>query len=190
MEDLESKLYKIIRSSPRLMKVLDTCREIGLQDWRIASGAIYGTVFNHLTNRDLDYGIKDYDVLYFDSDTSYEAEDVWIKRLDKALPEELRPLAELRNQARVHLWFEQKFGSPYPALKNSDESLDRYLCFAHAVAIRLENDDSISIAAPFGLEDIFNMELRHNPKRGDFDRFLEKSKTIQARWPEVKIIGV
>ncbi len=170
------------------MEVLTTCRAQKLPDWRIVSGAVYGTVFNHLTGRDFDYGIKDFDIAYFDKDTSYEAEDVWIKRIDKALPLALAPRAEVRNQARVHIWFKDKFGTDYAPLSNTDESLDRYLCFAHMVAIRLEDDDDISIAAPHGLEDIFNMVLRHNPKRGAFDRFLEKSATIKERWPEVRII--
>jgi len=88
----------------------------------------------------------------------------------------------------VHLWFEQKFGAPYPPLKNTDESLERYLCYAHAVAIRLENDDTISIAAPFGLDDVFNMVMRPNPNRGQTENRLAKSLSIKERWPEVTII--
>ena len=37
-------------------------------------------MLNHLTDRPLDYGIKDYDLNYFDeSDLSYEAEDAVIR---------------------------------------------------------------------------------------------------------------
>jgi hypothetical protein len=158
-----------------------------MRDWRLVSGAVYGTIFNSLTGRPPDYGIKDYDICYFDDDISWEAEDIWIKRVDASLDEDLRSLAEVRNQARVHLWFESKFGAPYSALKNTDESLERYLCYAHAVAIRLEADDEISICAPFGLDDIFGMVLRPNPKNFAPERFMEKSLSIQKRWPEVKI---
>lgn len=188
MPKLKSSLIEILRLSPNLMQVLQSCRAAKLPDWRIASGAIYGTVFNHQTNRPPDYGIKDYDICYFDPDTSYEAEDVWIKKIDAALPQNLRTMAEVRNQARVHLWFKDKFGSEYAPLSNTDESLDRYLCYAHMVAVRLEENDEISICAPMGLEDIFNMKLRYNPNRAAPERFLEKCNSIKARWPEVEII--
>lgn len=185
----KTELVRILRDSPKLMTILETCRATNLNDWRLASGAIYGTVFNHLSKRAPDYGIKDYDICYFDPDTSYDAEDVWIKKIDAALPHELRPLAEVRNQARVHLWFKDKFGSEYAPLSNTDESLDRYLCYAHMVAVRLEANDEISICAPMGLEDIFKMEMRYNPNRASPTRFLEKCNSIKVRWPEVKIIS-
>lgn len=185
---LENQLINIIKSSPKIMCVLETCRAANLPDWRLVSGAIYGSVFNHLTNRPIDYGIKDYDIAYFDPDTSYDAEDVFIKQIAAALPNDLKDIVEVRNQARVHLWFEAKFGAPYTPLKNTDESLERYLSFAHAVAVRLEDNDEISIAAPFGLEDVFNMVMRPNPLRGQTENRLKKAKSIQDRWPEVKII--
>lgn len=188
MIDLHSRLKEIICQSPKIMRVLETCREVALPDWRLVSGAVYGTIFNSLTNRAPEYGIKDYDICYFDPDLSWDAEDIWIKRIDAALPEDLRSAAEVRNQARVHLWFEAKFGRPYAQLNCTDESLDSYLCFAHAVAIRLEMNDNISIWAPFGLEDVFEMKLRPNPNNKAPDRFMEKSLSIQSRWPEVKII--
>jgi hypothetical protein len=51
-------------------------RHLCLPDWLVFSGAVYQPVLNHLTGRPLDYGIKDYDLAYFDpSDLSYEAED-------------------------------------------------------------------------------------------------------------------
>jgi hypothetical protein len=70
-----------------------------------------------LTGRPLDYGIKDYDLGYFDgSDLSYEVEDAVIRRVKAAFDEPLRSMVEVRNQASVHLWFETKFSEPYGPL--------------------------------------------------------------------------
>lgn len=78
------------------------------------SGAVYPPVLNHLTGCPLDYGIKSYDLAYFDaSKRSYEAEDSVIRRVRAAFGEPLRSMVEIRNQARVHLWFEAKFGEAY-----------------------------------------------------------------------------
>src|SRR5258708_10820743 len=104
---LERRLAEIVRGSASLMQVLETARELDLPDWLIFSGAIYQRVLNQLTGRDLHYGIKDYDLGYFDpSDISYEAADAVIRRVAAAFQPPLREMAEVRNQARVHLWCE------------------------------------------------------------------------------------
>ena len=79
------------------------------------SGALFQTVWNVLTHRAPDYGIKDYDVFYFDPDTSWDAENDVIVRA-KHMFADVDAAIEVRNQARVHLWFEAKFGAPYAPL--------------------------------------------------------------------------
>ena len=187
---LPVRLDAIVRASPRLMRVLKIARDLDLPDWRIVSGAIYQTVWNTHTGRQPDYGIRDYDLFYFDgSDLSYEAEDVVIKRAAAAYPPELSPLVEVRNQARVHLWFEQKFGAPYTPVACSDEALNGFVAPAYAVGVRLEDDGRIDIAAPFGLDDLFAMTLRPNPIRSLSPRWATVSRGVLTRWPEVIIEG-
>jgi hypothetical protein len=188
MSDLEARLVQIIQGVPTTMQVLRTVRDLDLPDAMIFSGAIYQPVWNHLTGRAPDYGIKDYDVAYHDaSDTSYEAEDVVIRRVAAAFEPPLRELVEVRNQARVHLWFEQKFGAdePYPPLLTSADALKRF-----CVGVRMEADDSLSVFAPFGLDDLFALHLRPNPLRvkgaGGWER---TTGSAQARWPEITVEG-
>lgn len=186
---LEDRLERIVRSAPSLMHVLRTVRDLHLSDWLLMSGAIYQRVLNDLTGRDLDYGVKDYDVAYYDpSDTSYEAEDVVIQRVAAAFEPPLRDQVEVRNQARVHLWFESKFGEPYTALANSAESIERFVSPLFAVAVKLDASDRLTIHAPFGLDDLFSLTLRPNPNRPtkNFDRV---ATGIVARWPEVKVVS-
>jgi len=192
-QSLEARLVEIVRATPTTMEVLSTVRDLDLPDWMIFSGAVYQPVFNSLTGRPLDYGIKDYDVAYHDDgDTSYEAEDVVIQRVAAAFEPPLRELVEVRNQARVHLWFEKKFGAdePYPALRSSAEALERFVATAFCVGVRLEADDSLRVWAPFGLEDLFAMRLRPNPLRvkgaGGWARTTGSAK---ARWPEISVEG-
>ena len=188
-QDLTARLESIVRATPNLMHVLTTVRALDPPDWLIFSGAIYQPVLNHLTGRPAGYGIKDYDVGYFDaSDTSYEAEDVVIRRTAAAFEPPFREMVEVRNQARVHLWFEQRFGEPYEPLGSSAEALARFTSTVFAVGVRLEHDDQLTIRAPFGLEDLFAMRLRPNPVRraGGFQRTAEAA---QRRWPELVIEG-
>lgn len=184
--DLEAELAAIVRASPSLMHVLTMVRDLDLPDWRIVSGAVYQAVWNALTGRDPDYGIRDYDLAWFDaSDLSWDAEDVVIKRVAAAFEPPFRELVEARNQARVHLWFKGKFGEDYAPLSCTDEALSRFVAPAFAVGVRLEPDDSLSIAAPFGLEDVFAMTLRPNPDRPLARGWDRSVANARARWPEV-----
>jgi uncharacterized protein len=77
---LRERLRAILRATPPLMQVLSVARCLCLSDWLVFSGAVYQPLLNHLTGRPLDYGIKDYDLAYFDaSNLSYEAEDEVIR---------------------------------------------------------------------------------------------------------------
>ena len=185
---LTARLEAMVRASPTLMAVLTTLRNLDLPDWRVASGAVFQTVWNALTGRAPDHGIKDYDVLYFDWQLSWEAEDAVIKRVAAAFPPALSARVEVRNQARVHLWFEGKFGAPYAPLTCTDEALTRFLTPANAVAVRLEPDGRLDVAAPFGLEDCFAMRLRPNPSRSfHAASYAGIAQGLKARWPEATI---
>jgi hypothetical protein len=184
---LEQRLEAIVRGSDSLMQVLRRARDLDLPDWLIFSGAIYQRVLNHLTGREPDYGVKDYDLGYFDpADTSYEAEDVVIRRVAAAFEPPLREMVEVRNQARVHLWFEGKFGEPYTPLGSSSEALTRFVSPLFAVGVRLHADDRLSIEAPFGLEDLFALRLRPNPRRPT-NGFARTAASALARWPELTV---
>lgn len=185
---LEARLEAVVRMTPSLMHVLTTARGLDLPDWLVFSGAVYQPVLNHLTGRDPDYGIKDYDLGYFDgSDISYAAEDLVIGRAAAAFETPFREMVEVRNQARVHVWFEGKFGEAYEPLTSSAEALSRFTSTVFAVGVRLEADDRLTIHAPFGLEDLFAMRLRPNPIR-PAKSFGRTAEAARARWPELTII--
>jgi hypothetical protein len=184
MRDLENRLRNILRASPALVQVMTVARDLDLPDWLIFSGAIYQPVWNHLTGRPPDHGIKDYDLGYFDPDTSWDAEDAVIRRVAAAYPSPLREQVEVRNQARVHLWFEDHFGEPYEPLANTAEALERFAAPACAVGARLERDGELTIVAPFGLDDTFAMRLRPNPRR-EPKGMAKIIASARSRWPEI-----
>src|ERR1700731_1281533 len=99
-------------TNPVNRKILARLSSLELPDAWLVSGSLFQTIWNVITERDVQHGIKDYDIFYFDSDTSYEAEDRAIKRAAEAFSD-LSASIEVRNQARVHLWYPQKFGAPY-----------------------------------------------------------------------------
>ena len=185
--ELRERLTAILHATPPLLRVLSVARRLCLPDWMVFSGAVYQPVLNHMTGRALDYGIKDFDLAYFDaSDLSYEAEDAVIRRVKAAFDEPLRRMIEVRNQARVHLWFETKFGEQYPPLCYTAEALERFTSPMFAVGVRLDPDDRLHIEAPFGLADLFALRVRPNLRRKTM-HFGRTSADVRRRWPEVVI---
>lgn len=178
-------LGTIIRNHPNLMTALDTLRMADLPDPWLVSGAIYCNVWNHLTGRPADFGVKDYDVFYFDPDTSYNAEDRVIQRLTSQFA--ASPPIEIRNQARVHLWYRQKFGRDYPAVTNCKEAIDRFACTTHCVGARLIGDD-LDIYAPFGLNEIFSFRLTPNLTLQNRETHEAKADRQSALWPELTVV--
>ena len=182
------ELERIVRADARLMQLLKVGRDVNLPQWRLVAGCIYQTVWNSLTDRPPATGINDYDLIYFDGrDLSKEAENAVELQVREFLPDLPAPV-EVRNQARVHLWFEDYFGIPYAPLSCADEAIDRYASKTHAVGIRLTEDGLLDVYAPFGLEDIFAMIIRPNyalPNRPTHDRKGGRAKEI---WPELKVL--
>jgi hypothetical protein len=182
------RFERIVRADPDLMHLLAVMRGLELPQWRLVAGCLYETVWNVLTGRPRRTGIKDYDLIYFDAaDLSWPAEDRVINQVAAAISSFVGPV-EVRNQARVHLWFEQRFGTPYPPLRRADEALERYASVVHAVGVRLEPDGRLDVAAPFGLGDLFAMVIR--PNRALDNRTSHHAKAARARaiWPEVTVI--
>ncbi len=145
------------------------------------------TVWNVLTARPADYGIDDYDVFYFDPDTSWQAEDAVIARLRNNLAAHGAKI-EVRNQARVHLWYPQKHALPYPALQSSREGIDRFLTKNSRVGIR-RTEGGYDVYAPGGLDDIAGMIVRPNPGPNfSAQGYVAKTARWKKMWPEITVL--
>ena len=127
---------------------MDELFRLALPDAWLVSGCLVQTVWNTLTGRETGYGIADYDVFYFDPDTSWEAEDEVIRRVRSALAAHGAEI-EARNQARVHLWYPGKHGLPYPPLRSSTAGIDRVLTKNTRIGIRRAGD-GYDVYAPDG----------------------------------------
>lgn len=165
-------------------EILKRLPSLGLADAWLVSGSLFQTVWNALTGRAPDYGIKDYDIFYFDADTSFEAEDAAIRRCAEIFAATDAEI-ELKNQARVHLWYEEKFGTAYPPLRSSCEGIDRFLAPACMVGIALDR----RVYAPHGFADIETMTIRPN-RAPNFsaERYAEKAARWKEKWPELTVL--
>ena len=169
--------------------IAEELTRLALPDAWIVAGCLVQTAWNVQTARAVDYGIADYDIFYFDSDTSWEAEDAVIRHVQGRL-KNLGVRLEVRNQARVHLWYPQKHELPYPALQSSAEGIDRFLTKNTQVGIR-RTQGGHEVYAPNGFADIAGMIVRPNSGPNfSAANYEAKAARWKALWPEVTVLGV
>ncbi|MDD4282506.1 MAG: nucleotidyltransferase family protein, partial [Bacilli bacterium] len=63
-------LKQILLQNKKLSTLLKNLQDSDLKNYYVGAGSINQTVFNYYHDFDLDYGIKDFDIVYFDEDTS------------------------------------------------------------------------------------------------------------------------
>ncbi len=94
---------------------------------------------------------------------------------------------EIRNQARVHLWYEGHFGNPIAPLVSSDHSIGQFAALTHCIGVRLDPDNRPDIHAPYGLDPIFAFRLIPNPLNASSGTYAEKAERVRAHWPEITV---
>ncbi|UPJ68989.1 nucleotidyltransferase family protein [Bradyrhizobium sp. 191] len=168
--------------------IADALAQLALPDAWLVAGCLVQTVWNVLTGRAIGHGIADYDVFYFDPDTSWEAEDAVIRRLHARLAH-LGAKIEIRNQARVHLWYPDKHGLPYPPLTCSTDGIDRFLTENTQIGVRRAGE-SFDVYAPHGFDDVARLIVRPN-RAPNFSiaNYETKAARWKALWPELTVVA-
>ncbi|WP_332846091.1 nucleotidyltransferase family protein [Pseudomonas lactucae] len=175
---------ELAMANPINVEITARLPDLGVEQCMLTAGCLFQAVWNHQMNLPADQGVKDYDVFYFDTDLSYEAEDVVIRRAE-GLFKDLGVNVEVKNQARVHLWYGQRFGRPYPQLQSARQGVDRYLVAGTCIALDIASGE---VYAPYGLADVEQGVLRMNPLHPEPVLFAEKARSYQARWPWLRIV--
>jgi hypothetical protein len=161
--------------------ILDAWQQLELPDGWLVAGCLFQTVWNLQSGRAPEADIKDYDIFYFDdSDLSEEAEARVQGRIDEVLGGLGVPI-EAKNQARVHLWYEEFFGYPYQRLANSREGIDRFLIPATCVGVR-PSANGWDIYAPNGLNLLYAGVLTPNPLVDHASLYRAKAASYKSRW--------
>ena len=183
----KNKLIEIIQNEDWLMEGLENVRSLNLPDWYIAAGAIRNTVWNKLHRIPGKSNLADVDVVYFDDS---DMKDKGEKEFETLLTEMNPSLNwEVVNQSRSHLFYHNRSISQ-PKMKSSCESISYWIETPTCIGARLEQDDSITICAPHGLEDLWNLIIRPIPPPYQnmplYNERIKKKKWDKI-WPKLKI---
>ncbi len=186
-QEMEHKetLARLVESSDQLMTALRCVKALGLVSWCIGAGIVRNLVWDALHG----FGPSaptDVDVVYCDAEAAPEMDGELNRRLRALMPD----LAwDVTNQAHIHRWFEAHLGRVVPPVTSLAEGVSTWPEFATCVGVYLAVDESVHVVAPFGLDDLFELRVRHNPSRASADDFRERvhAKRFHHRWPRLTI---
>ena len=185
-----AEFLRLIALNPAVVQIVHRAPMLGLPDMWVVSGCLFQTVWNVLAGDNPMRAIKDYDLFYFDSsDCSSESEQDANRRAAE-LFSDLGCEIDVRNQARVHMWYAEEFGvDGYPRLTKSTDGIDNFLAVCCMVAVRRTSVGRIELYAPLGVEDVLNRIMRPNPwyPNAPGDCYNIKAERWRTLWPDLKV---
>lgn len=185
-ESQKETLINILLKNESMHEVFETA-EKHLKDYYVGAGFIFQTVWNYLSGFPLDYGIGDVDIVYFDrEDLSIETE----KELESQISETLKHLPfkiDVKNEARVHLWYEKKFGYPIAPYQSMEDAIDTWPTTASSIGVK-KKEAGYEVYAPFGLEDLVEMVVRPNKTLITKEIYESKAVKWKNKWPKLTVI--
>jgi hypothetical protein len=169
--------------------ILEHLPALGLPDAWLVAGCLFQTVWNLRSRQPPEAHIKDYDLFYFDPADLSEAGEAAVNERVGACFAGRGIVVEAKNQARVHTWYEEYFGFPYPALHNSRDGIDRFLvrCTCVGLQAHARQATGLELYAPHGLDALYEGKLSPNPLCNHLTLFQTKAKAYQDRWGWLQI---
>lgn len=179
----ERDILKLIQSDAWRMDILRLVRSLKLPDWWIGAGFVRNMVWDYLHEYKKSTSLNDIDIIYFNpADEPIEAEKKYWQKLKNDRPE---VIWSVTNTAHRHL----KTGQlPY---NNATDALSRWVETATCIGVTMENDDSLHLTAPCGIEDLLNLTVCLNPlcpEGRDVYSARQAKKQWQKIWPKL-ILG-
>jgi Uncharacterized protein conserved in bacteria len=181
-------LEKILYSSELIKTALERAKKLDIENYYIGAGCIAQTVWNYLSKRPLSYGIKDIDFVYFDGENlDIEYENRIINQI-RSLYLDLNIEIDIKNQARVHLWYKCHFGYDISPYNNLEEAINTWPTTATAIGVRKDKNNKLKVYAPYGLNDLFGKIVRANKAQITKEIYENKVEKWVEKWSDLKIV--
>jgi hypothetical protein len=187
MDDGDDRLIEGLRHNDVLWECLHRLSAMQLPGWYLGAGCVAQTMWNIAHGTEPTAGIVDYDLAYFDADPSVERENEVAARVADLL-QDLRVQPDVKNQARVHLWYEGRFGYPIRACASSEDAIAGWPTTATAIGVR-SVDGILHVHAPFGTADLLNLVVRPNRAHITPNIYAGKVGRWIKRWPSLRILS-
>jgi hypothetical protein len=179
-------LIEIIKSNEQLIKVFDALDEVGITHYYVGAGAIVQSVWNEITDKQQNYGISDVDIVYYNADDLTEGDEERIAKRIKEKIGEFPLKIDVKNEARVHMWYKEKFGYDIEPYKSLEDAINSWPTTSTSLGIRREGKDEWVVYAPFGIDDIFDLKLISNCRQITEEIYMQKVEKWNKKWNELQ----
>jgi hypothetical protein len=184
----ETQLRAVLSRSPIVATIVGRWTEVGLPDCWLVAGCVAQTVWNDAFGMPAGHGISDIDLVYFDgADLSAETEASHAERI-RALFADLGLWIDVKNEARVHLWYAEKFGIALEPYVSTEDAITTFPTTATAVGVQ-PRADGLQVFAPYGLSDLLGLVVRPNKKQITQPIYDAKVKKWRAQWPDLRVVA-
>ncbi len=171
------------RANPWLATLLDRFDVLNLPNAWITAGAVAQSLWNRQAGRPATAGIADIDIAYHDpADLSEEGEAAHEARLRAAFPD-IPVRLDVKNQARVHLWYPSRFGRSIAPYTSVPEAIATFPTTAGSIGLRPH-----AICTPFGTADLQAGIIRANRRLASRAVFEAKAARWAAQWPQLIVL--
>lgn len=182
-----NELHVSLRQNQCLADILEKFDEIALPDAWLVAGCIAQTIWNLACGQPAELGIRDLDLIYFDDqDLSLGAEAGHERRL-RDLFGHLAIKLDVKNEARVNLWYQERFGYAIERYRSSADAIATFPTTATAVGVRRKHGE-FECCAPFGLDDLFGLVVRPNKRQITRSIYEAKVERWRSIWPGLSIL--
>jgi hypothetical protein len=131
------------------------------------------------------YGVNDIDFVFFDSDLSEKYENEILCDVTNLNQSGLK--VDVKNEARVHLWYQEHFGYPIEPYTTLEDAISTWPTTASSIGARIENG-KLKVFAPFGLDDLFGLIVRANKRQITERIYYIKAGKWKSKWPELTVV--
>ncbi|MSO64510.1 MAG: nucleotidyltransferase family protein [Alphaproteobacteria bacterium] len=177
----------MLRRNDYARAVFDRATDIALPGWYLGAGCIAQSVWNDAFGFPLTRGILDLDFVYFDPDLTAATEERH-QRDVRDLLADLPVKTEVKNQARVHLWYRDRFGYDIAAAHSLAEAAMTWPTTATAIVVR-SGATGLDVLAPFGLADLFALVVRPNKRQITKEIYRQKVARWRSLWPGLTYVA-
>jgi hypothetical protein len=186
--ELETRLIELVHSSSILMRALRAARAVDPPDWYIGGGIIREWVWDRLHGFARRAPARDVDLVFFDPISLSSDRE---RRIQDAVTVQAPDICwDVTNQAGAHLWYPEVFGVELDPLRCSADAVGTWAETATAIAIRLLANNRIEVVAPCGLDDLFGLICRRNPRVVTVEQYRRRvqNQRIAKRWRKVRVL--
>ena len=176
-----------LRRSPVLWECLQRLADLGLPDCYLGAGCVAQAVWNAAHGKPAAAHISDYDVVYFDAGDVTERGETEAAASVRTALADLPVAVDVKNQARVHLWYRQRFGYDIVPYTSTEDAIATWPTTATAIGVRLVQGRP-QVLAPYGLDDLLGLVVRANRVQITPEIYQRKVARWQRHWPDLTVL--